>query len=46
MTFDYKLIEKSHEKAEKWINQNPSIEIIQIQTFHTNMTGVTVVWYR
>lgn len=44
--FDYSLIEKSHQKAEAWINENPDIEIIQIQTFHSGLHGITVVWYR
>lgn len=46
VTLDYKLIEKSHEKAEAWINANPGAEIVQIQTFHSSVLGVTVVWYR
>ena len=46
VTFDYRLIEKSHQKAEVWINQNPAIEIVQIQTFHSSLSGITVVWYR
>lgn len=45
-TLDYKLIEKSHEKAEAWINANPAAEIVQIQTFHSSLQGITVVWYR
>jgi hypothetical protein len=43
---DYKLIEDSHQQAEAWINQNPAIEIVQIQTFHSSVNAVTVVWYR
>ena len=46
VNFDYGLIEKSHAKAEAWINQNPQIEIVQIQTFHSSTYGITVVWYR
>ncbi|MDF1740297.1 MAG: hypothetical protein P1U86_14140 [Verrucomicrobiales bacterium] len=46
VTFDYSLIEKSHLKAETWINENPGIEIVQIQTFNSNLSGITVVWYR
>ena len=46
VTFDYNLIEKSHAKAETWINENPGIEIVQIQTFNSSMSGITVVWYR
>lgn len=45
-TFDYRLIEKSHLKAEAWINANPSLEVVQIQTFHSSTYGITVVWYR
>lgn len=45
-TFDYRLIEKSHIRAETWINANPSIDIVQIQTFHSSTYGITVVWYR
>ena len=44
--FDYGLIEASHQLAEIWINQNPGIEIVQIQTFHSSLHGITVVWYR
>lgn len=44
--FDYTLIEKSHLKAEAWINENPGIEIVQIQTFHSSLHGITVVWHR
>lgn len=46
VNFDYSLVEKSHQKAEAWINENPGIEIVQIQTFHSSLHGVTVVWYR
>jgi translation initiation factor 6 (eIF-6) len=46
VTFDYALIEASHEKAEAWINENLGIEIVQIQTFNSSMLGITVVWYR
>lgn len=46
VSFDYNLIEKSHQKAEAWINGNPSIEVVQIQTFHSSLHGITVVWYR
>ncbi len=46
VSFDYTLIEKSHLKAEAWINENPGIEIVQIQTFHSSLHGITVVWYR
>ncbi len=46
VTLDYALIEKSHQKAEGWINQHPGIEIVQIQTFHSSLHGITVVWYR
>ncbi len=45
-TFDYRLIEKTHDQAEQWINGNPEAEIVQIQTFHSSTHGVTVVWYR
>jgi len=45
-SFDYGLIQKSHEKAEAWINANPAITIVQIQTFHSATHAVTVVWYR
>ncbi|QQL45529.1 hypothetical protein [Sulfuriroseicoccus oceanibius] len=44
--FDYGLIERSHAQAEAWINHNPHIEIVQIQTFHSSIHGITVVWYR
>lgn len=46
ISFDYGLIEKSHEMAEAWINQHPQIEIVQIQTFNSSIHGITVVWYR
>jgi hypothetical protein len=46
VSFDYNLIEKSHQKAETWINENPGIEIVQIQTFNSSLHGITVVWYR
>jgi len=45
-TFDYSIIEASHTKAEAWINANPGIEIVQIQTFHDTLHGITVVWFR
>lgn len=45
-TFDFSLIEASHAKAEAWINGNPGIEIVQIQTFHDTLHGITVLWYR
>ena len=44
--FDYSLIEASHIQAEDWINNNPAIDIVQIQTFHSSLNGITVVWYR
>ncbi len=46
VSFDYQLIESAHAKAEAWINQNPGIEIIQIETFHSSLHGITVVWFR
>lgn len=46
VTFDYSLIEASHRQAEAWMNNNPEIEIIQIQTFDSSCHGITVVWYR
>ena len=46
VTFDYGLIEASHKKAEAWINQNPGVEIVQIETFHSSLHGITVVWFR
>lgn len=46
ISFDYSLVEKSHQKAEVWINENPGIEIVQIQTFHDSLNGITVVWFR
>ena len=46
VSFDYSLIEKSHAKAEEWINANPDVEIIQIETFHSSLHGITVVWHR
>lgn len=44
--FNYKLIRASHDKAEKWINANSMIEIVQIETFGSSLSGITVVWYR
>lgn len=44
--FDYNLVEESHRLAEAWINENPAAEIVQIQTFHSSLHGITVVWYR
>jgi hypothetical protein len=46
VSFDYSLVEKSHQKAEVWINQHPEIAIVQIQTFHSSLHGIRVVWYR
>jgi hypothetical protein len=46
VSFDFSLIDKSQQKAEAWINLNPQIEIVQIQTFHSSLHGITVVWYR
>ena len=46
VTLDYSMIEKSHEKAEAWINAQPEIEVVQIQTFHSGTMAITVVWYR
>ncbi|GEM_PF-1410278 len=46
VSFDYSLIEKSHAKAEAWINANPGVEIVQIETFHSSLHGITVVWHR
>lgn len=46
VSFDYALIEKSHAKAEAWINENPAMEIVQIQTFSSALHGITVVWHR
>ena len=46
VTFDYKLVEESHQMAEAWINDHPEIEVVQIQTFPTGIQAITVVWYR
>lgn len=45
ISFDYSLIERSNAKAERWINENPDIKVIQIETFHSSNHGITVVWY-
>ena len=45
-TFDYGLIEAAHQKAEAWMNENPHIEIVQIETFPATTMAITVVWYR
>lgn len=46
VSFDYSLIEKSHAKAESWINANPGVDIVQIETFHSSLHGITVLWHR
>ena len=46
VTFDFSLVEAAHAKAEAWINGNPGIKIVQIETFHDVIHGITVVWYR
>ena len=46
VSLDYDLIRKSNARAETWINANPGIEIVQIETFHSSVLAVTVVWYR
>lgn len=46
ITFDYALVSDSHEQAEAWINDHPGIEVVQIQTFHSGLMAITVVWYR
>lgn len=43
---DYDLIRQSNTEAETWINANPGIEVLQIETFHSTVLAVTVVWYR
>lgn len=43
---DYNRIERSQQQAQTWINSQLGIEIIQIQTFHSSLHGITVVWYR
>lgn len=46
VNFDHGLVEATHRKAEAWINRQEEIEIVQNQTFHSSLTGITVVWYR
>ncbi len=46
VTLDYSMIEKSHEKAEAWINGQPGVDVVQIETVHSGTQAVTVVWYR
>ena len=46
VSLDYPMIKKSHDQAEAWINANPGIDIVNIQTFHGNTSAITVVWYR
>lgn len=41
---DYGSIEGSHVKAEAWINENQGIEIVEIQTFNSSLSGITVIW--
>lgn len=43
---DWGMIQKSHSKAEQWLNEHPGIEIINIETFHCSTDVFTVVWYR
>jgi hypothetical protein len=45
VSLDYALIEQSHQLAEDWINQQTGIRIISIETFHSSVMAVTVVWY-
>lgn len=46
VTLDYELIRRSNAQAEAWINEHPGIEVEQIETFHSSVLAVTVVWYR
>jgi hypothetical protein len=46
VAWDYRLIEECHQQAEAWMNENPGIEVVQIQTFNSSVNSITVVWYR
>lgn len=46
VTIDYNIIEGAQKKAEDWLNANPQLEIITIETFHSSISARTIVWYR
>ena len=43
VTIDYRIIEGAHQKAEDWLNTQPDIEVITIETFHSSISSKTVV---
>lgn len=43
VTIDYRIIEGAQQKAEDWLNTQPDIEVITIETFHSSISAKTVV---
>lgn len=44
--FDRDRIEMARTKAVNWINMNPGIEVISIDSSFGNMLAIVTVWYR
>ena len=43
---DREKIESARKKAIKWINKNPHLEIISIDSSFGNLLAIITVWYR
>lgn len=44
--FDRERLEKARAKAAEWINANPQVEILSIDSTFGNLLAIVTVWYR
>jgi len=44
--FDRERIETARKQALEWINKNPQVDIISIDSSFGNMLAIVTVWYR
>lgn len=44
--FDRERIEEARRKAKEWINANPGIQIVSIDSTFGNMIAIVTVWFR
>ncbi len=44
--YDRKRIEAAQEQARAWMNQNPGIEIVSVDSCFGKLLAMVTVWYR
>jgi hypothetical protein len=44
--FDRTRLDKAQQSARKWLQENPSIEVITIESCFGNMAAFVTIWFR